>query len=227
MIPCLSVRPTGPSCSPKLFCLLQPPASVLYWGGLTVLSLLQCSHLWNSGTEPGQLVLWFDVLLQNSGILVGMLLSVRILDTPSQEFPLSFEWGFEGRYLKMLTTVREGFNFLELNASVVWKLRGGFSFFFPLAHLGFYSWYYYKDTERCTYMTEKYQALPKSTWDLAINFLYFLEKESPHSIHFREVKGWIKLTLNHCRHCLPIAVTVLQCLLTGAYFSSGKQNWIF
>lgn len=39
----------------------------------------------------------------------------------------------------MLTTVREGFNFLELNASVVWKLRGGFSFFFPLAHLGFYS----------------------------------------------------------------------------------------
>ena len=30
----------------------------------------------------------------------------------------------------MLTAVREGLNFLELNASVVWKLRGDFSFFF-------------------------------------------------------------------------------------------------
>lgn len=38
-------------------------------------------------------------------------------------------------------------------------------------------------------MTEKYQALPKSTRDLAINFLYFLEKESPHSVHLQEVKG--------------------------------------
>ena len=49
------------------------------------------------------------------------------------------------RYLKMLTAVREGLNFLELNASVVWKLQGGFSFF--LAHLGFYSWYYYKRSQ--------------------------------------------------------------------------------
>ena len=39
----------------------------------------------------------------------------------------------------MLTAVREGLNFLELNASVVWKLRGDFSFFF-LAPVGFYSW---------------------------------------------------------------------------------------
>ena len=45
----------------------------------------------------------------------------------------------------MLTAVREGLNFLELNASVVWKLQGGFSFF--LAHLGFYSRYYYKRSQ--------------------------------------------------------------------------------
>lgn len=30
----------------------------------------------------------------------------------------------------MLTAVREGLNFLELNASAIWNLRGGFSFFF-------------------------------------------------------------------------------------------------
>ena len=30
----------------------------------------------------------------------------------------------------MLTAVRKGLNFLELTASVVWELRGAFSFFF-------------------------------------------------------------------------------------------------